>query len=347
VLDKTVLVTGGTGYVGSWVVKYLLENGYTVRVTVRKKTNVEKYQHLLELAEKSEGTIALYEADLLKEGSYDEPAKGCSAVFHIASPFILKFKDPQNELVDPALKGTKNVLNAASKSGTIKKVILTSSVAAVFGDNCDMANLGLKEFTEKNFNDTSNLQHQPYSYSKVLAEREAWKLEKEQSNWKLIVMNPSFVMGPPLSKTSKSGSIDFIQDMLGGKFYTGAPHLDFGFVDVRDVAKAHIFGLESEAAEGRHILCERTISMFDFASLLKEKYGKKYPLPMMVAPKFLLYLIGWIFGSTFTFVKRNVGYTIRLNATKSINSLGLKYRPLLETMEDMIIKMNAFQLLKK
>jgi nucleoside-diphosphate-sugar epimerase len=194
-MNKTILVTGGTGYIGSWVTKGLLEKGYTVRLTVRDKDKKEKYRPLQDIEKNTEGKLEIWEADLLKEGSFDKPAEGCLAIMHIASPFTFRIKDPQKELIDPALKGTRNVVNAATKSTTVKKVVLTSSVAAVHGDNIDMKKLGITEFTEEYFNTSSSLNHQPYSYSKVLAEKEAWEIHKNQDKWKLIVINPSFVMG--------------------------------------------------------------------------------------------------------------------------------------------------------
>jgi nucleoside-diphosphate-sugar epimerase len=269
-MNKTVLVTGGTGYIGSWVTKMLLEKGYTVRLTVRNKSKKENYQHLIDIENNTDGKLEFWEADLLSEGSFDAAAEGCSSVIHMASPFTLRFKDPQKELIDPALKGTRNVLNSATKSSSVKKVVLTSSVAAVHGDNFDMKELGLSEFTEEQFNYSSSLSHQAYSYSKVLAEKEAWKINKEQDKWKLIVINPSFVMGPSLSKTSNSESLNFMKEMLSGKYYLGAPNLMFGFVDVRDVAKAHLLALEYESAEGRHILAERTVSVYGFSRLIKK-----------------------------------------------------------------------------
>jgi len=192
---KTVMVTGGTGYIGSWIVKDLLDRGYIVRMTVRDKSNRSKYEQLVLMAEKSKGKLEIWEANLLKEGSFDEAAKGADAIIHVASPFTLKFKNAQKELLDPALRGARNVLNAASKSGTVKKVVLTSSVAAIYGDSSDMQELGLDEFTEEHFNTTSSAQHQPYSFSKTIAEKEAWKLFKQQNFWKLVVVNPSFVIG--------------------------------------------------------------------------------------------------------------------------------------------------------
>ncbi|MFD2515084.1 NAD-dependent epimerase/dehydratase family protein [Pontibacter locisalis] len=338
-MQEIVLVTGGTGYIGSWVVKMLLEKGYTVRMTVRNKGKKESYAFLSEIASIAKGSLEIWEADLLKEGSFEEAATGSDAIIHLASPFTLRFKDAQKELIDPAVKGTKNVLQAATKSGTVKKVVLTSSVAAVHGDNIDMKEQGLEEFTEEQFNTSSSLTHQPYSYSKVMAEKEAWKIHDAQEFWKLVVINPSFVMGPSLSPASNSESLSFIKDMLSGKYYLGAPELMFGFVDVRDVAKAHVLALENEMAAGRHILAERTTGVYEASQLIKGKFGNKYKLPLMRSPKAMLYMVGWMFGLTRKFIQRNVGHTIRLNSSKSTEKLGLTYTSLDKTLEDMVLQM--------
>ncbi len=343
-MTKTVLVTGGNGYIGSWVVKELLEKGYTVRATVRDKNKTEKFRHLLGIAEKSAGKLDIWEADLLKEGSYDDAVRGCASVLHLASPFTLRIKDPQKELLDPALKGTRNVLNAATKSGTVSRVVLTSSVAAVHGDTIDMKTKGLSEFTEDHFNDTSSVSHQPYSYSKVIAEKEAWKMVKAQSEWNLVVINPSFVVGPSLTPASDSESLNFMKNILKGKLAMGAPDLWFGFVDVRDVAHAHILALENPSSEGRHILAERTMSVLDLAGILRTIFGNKYKLPKSNSPKWLMYLVGPMFGVNAKFVSRNVGYPIRLNASKSRDKLKLTYTPIEKSIEDMVNQMHELKL---
>lgn len=110
------------------------------------------------------------------------------------------------------------------------------------------------------------------------------------------MINPSFVTGPSFITTSNSGSIQFMKNMLNGKYYMGAPELIFGFVDVRDVAKTHILAFESDAIKGRHILVERTMSIYELSKIIKKKYGKKYKLPLIKVPKFILYLTGWMFG---------------------------------------------------
>lgn len=341
-MKKTVMVTGGTGYLGGWVVKGLLEKGYSVKVPVRDKGKESKYNFLKDIDKSSRGSLEIFEANLLDEGAFDEAAKGCDAIIHMASPFTLRIKDPQKELIDPALKGTRNVLNAASRSGTVTRVVLTSSVAAVHGDSIDMMEQGLSEFTEKQFNETSSLKHQPYSYSKVIAEKEAWKMAEEQDKWKLVVINPSFVMGPSLTKNSNSESLNFMKDMLSGKYKMGVPELRFGFVDVRDVADAHILALENEKAGGRHILVERTMSILDFANLIRQKYGDKYKLPKSNTPKFMLYLVGWMFGFNARFIKRNVGHPLSFNAEKSKKELGLRYTPMERSAGDMVSQMQEF-----
>ncbi|TVQ87041.1 MAG: NAD-dependent epimerase/dehydratase family protein [Bacteroidetes bacterium] len=343
-MSKTIMITGGTGYIGAWIVKMLLEKSYTVRMTVRNKAKKEKYEKLEQLQEQLPGKLEIWEADLLKEGSYDGAAKGADAIIHVASPFILRFKDAKKDLLDPALLGTRNVLNAATRSGTVKKVVLTSSVAAVFGDNIDMAEQGLNEFTEQHFNTTSSAKHQPYSYSKIIAEKEAWSIAKQQNSWKLVVINPSFVLGPALNGSSDSESLNFMKDILKGRFFFGAPDLMFGFVDVRDVARAHIVALEKEDADGRHILAVKTMSIMDLTNMMKKMYGSKYKLPLMKAPKPLLMLIGGLFGVTPKFVKRNVGHKIRLNTTRSTEKLGLQYRNMEETILEMVEQMHKQKL---
>ncbi len=338
---KTVLVTGGTGYIGSWVVKYFMEKSYTVRITVRDKSKQANYVHISKIADSVGGKLEIWEADLLQMGSFNDAAKDADAIIHIASPFILKIKDPQKELINPALLGTRNVLEAANASPDVKKVVLTSSVAAVHGDNIDMKALGLDEFTEEQFNNTSSIKHQPYSYSKVLAEKEAWDIYKLQSQWKLVVINPSFVMGPAVNPSATSESINFMKDILSGKLAMGAPDLYFGFVDVRDVAKAHLLALENENAEGRHILAERTTGVFELTQIIRSIFGNKFKLPTKKSPKLLMYLVGWMFGLSAKFVSRNVGHPIKLNNTTSMKQLKLVYTPLESTIEDMVMQLDS------
>ena len=123
--SKTVLVTGATGYIASWIVKFLLEKGHTVHAAVRNKEDKEKTKHLDEIASKSKGELKYFESDLLNGGSYTKAMKDCEIVFHTASPFIMDSKNPQAEVIDPAVKGTRNVLSSVNETETVKKVILT------------------------------------------------------------------------------------------------------------------------------------------------------------------------------------------------------------------------------
>jgi nucleoside-diphosphate-sugar epimerase len=340
---KKILVTGGTGFIGSWVVKYLLEEGHTVRVTVRDKNRKDKIAHLEEIAKTASGTLEFWEADLLKEGSFIEAMEDCEIVYHLASPFMIgNVKDPYKKLIDPAVKGTQNVLNAVNETPTVKRVALTSSVVAICGDSIDIEATENNIFTEANWNTTSSAQHNPYPYSKVLAEKEAWKIHDAQDRWSLVVLNPGFVMGPSLTNASESPSLSFMLDILKGKQKMGVPHLEFSFVDVRDIAKAHILAAENAKAKGRHIIISEVTSFLEFCNLIGKQFGDKFALPKKELPKFLLYLVGWTQGISWKFVNSNVGIPIAFDNSKSKKELGMEYIPLAKTVED-----NVNQLLEK
>jgi nucleoside-diphosphate-sugar epimerase len=334
-----VLVTGGSGYIASWVVQQLLEQGYKVKATVRNKSKVAKVDHLLELQKQFTGKLELYEADLLKEGSFKEAMKGCELVIHMASPFKVNVKDAQKELVDPALKGTRNILKQVNETPTVKRVVLTSSVAAIYGDAIDIKGTKNGVFTEEYWNTTSSLKHQPYSYSKTVAEKEAWKLQKSQSRWDLVVINPSFVMGPSLSNRTDGESTDFMIQLTSGGFKTGAPYLSFGFVDVRDVAAAHILAGTKESASGRHITCATSKTMLEAATILRKEFGNKYQLPSRQLPKFLMYLVGPFAGFSWKFVSNNIGIPTSFDNSYSKTDLGLVYRDLSETFKDQVAQL--------
>jgi nucleoside-diphosphate-sugar epimerase len=348
-MDKTkpIFVTGGTGYIGSWVVKNLLEQGYTVNLTVRNKTRKEKYEHLQIIADETPGKLELFEADLLVDGSYKEAMKGCEVVFHMASPFMINgIKDPQKQLVDPALKGTVNILNTVNQTESVKRVVLTSSVVSIYGDAKDAEKITDGVFTESMWNTTSTIKSKPYPYSKVLAEKEAWKICDAQSRWDMVVINPGFVMGPSLTSNSDSASIGFMLDMVNGKNKMGVPVLEFGMVDVRDIAKAHIKGAKLEKANGRNILVNTSITMLEFADILRNKYGDTYPLPKSLLPKFMLYLVGWTQGISWDFVSKNVGYPLKFDHSKSVKELGMDYIPIEETLCDHLEQLKEFGLVK-
>lgn len=338
-IDKTkpVMVTGATGYVASWLIKKLLDDGLTVHAAVRDPDNKKKIQPLEDIAKKSKGSIKYFKSDLLKNGSYAEAMKGCELVYHTASPFTSKIKDPQTELVDPALLGTRNVLEQANETESVKRVVLTSSCAAIYGDNIDIQKTPLGMLTEEVWNTTSSLKHQAYSYSKTLAEREAWDIVEKQNRWDLVVINPSLVIGPALNPTAvTSESFTILKQLGDGSMKTGAPEFGIGIVDVRDLANAHYLAGFKPEAKGRHIVSAHNTSFLDMAKSIMPEYGKKYPLPHKKLPKALVWLIGPILSKSLNrkMISRNVGYPFKADNSKSIKKLGVTYRTLKESMED-------------
>jgi nucleoside-diphosphate-sugar epimerase len=332
--NSPILVTGGNGYIASWIIKYLLEDGHTVIATVRSTSNQKKVKHLLDIAANAKGKLSIVEADLLKEGSFDAAAKGCEIVMHTASPFILDIKNPQKELIDPALNGTKNVLGAVNRSRTVKKVVLTSSVAAIFGDAIECEQTKGKMFDESHWNTTSSLEHNPYSFSKVLAEKAAWDIQKTQNSWELVTINPAFVLGPSLSADSQSESIKLMSDIVKGKLMFGVPELYIGYVDVRDVALAHIKAAFSDNAKGRYITVATSGGFIEMANQIREQYGNKLRIPKSTLPKWLLLIVGPSQGLTRKYSQKNLGYKVAFDNSKIKCDLGMEFRPLKETMLD-------------
>jgi nucleoside-diphosphate-sugar epimerase len=297
-------------------------------------SNVHKYAHLTKLAATSKGSLKFFEADLMKKGSFSEAMKDCELVIHTASPFkISGLKDAQKELVDPALEGTRNVLESANEAESVKRMVLTSSIVAVYGDAVDILKTENGIFTEGYWNTTSSVKHQPYPYSKTLAEKLAWEMAEQQDRWDLLTINPGFIMGPSLSKRTDSTSIEIMQQLASGKFKSGVPTGEMAFVDVRDVAKAHILAGFTPAASGRHICISERRTFLDMANVIRGKYPK-YPLPKGFVPKWLFWLIAPMAGFTREYVKRNVGIDLRFDNSYIKRDLAIGFIPFEQTIID-------------
>lgn len=328
--NHPVLVTGANGYVASWLVQRLLEEGLTVHATVRDPANGAKVAHLKALDEQLPGTLKLFAADLLTEGSFAAAMEGCRVVFHTASPFVVRgISDGEKDLIEPAVRGTRNVLGSADATPSVHRVVLTSSVVAIYGDNADARG---RRLTEEDWNTTSTANHQPYPCSKTRAEHAAWEMARAQSRWDLVVVNPGLVLGPSLSQSSNSESLAILGDLVKGKLRTGVPKLDMGVVDVRDVAEAHLRAGFLPQAEGRHILVSETVSMLDLANIIRAEHGGRFKLPRNTVPKPLVWLVGPFQGISRRFVARNVGHPLAFDNRKSRESLGLVYRPAQQTV---------------
>lgn len=333
-IQTPITVTGATGYVASHVVHQLLERGATVHATVRNPGDEKKVAHLKRMGEELPGTLKLFAADLLEEGSFAEAIAGNEVVIHTASPFFLKkSKNAQASLVDPALKGTRNVLNTVNATESVKRVVLTSSVVAIYGDTIDCETRG-GVLTEEHWNESSTLNHGPYAYSKKVAEQEAWKICDAQDRWNLVTINPGFVMGPSLTSRNDSTSIDFLLSLINGKFAGGMMQFYSPWVDVRDVAFAHVEGAVREDAQGRHILSCKEVGVMEVVAGLKEDMPGKLKLPKRQVPKFMAFIFGPLLGFSWKHVSRNIGIPVKMDNTRSIERLGVDYTPLRVTMTE-------------
>jgi dihydroflavonol-4-reductase len=334
--DAPILVTGATGFVASRIVEQLLSMGRRVRGTVRSMTRGRDLSPLRSMP--GAAGLELVEADLLAEGSFDRAAEGCSCVLHTASPYTLTVTDPQRELVTPAVNGTINVL-ASCERARVNRVILTSSMAAVTDEpESD------RVLTENDWNTRSSLERNPYYYSKTLAERAAWDFVQQRRPWfDLVSINPFLIVGPSLVPGLNTSNQIFV-DLLKGT-YPGIVGLTWGFVDVRDVATAHIRAMDVPSASGRYICAGEAASMRTVVGLLKKHgWANGYKLPATGLDNPVGNMIVRL-GSHLqpsgvgSYLRTHVGRVPRYDTSKITRELGMNFRPLeqtiVETMADL------------
>lgn len=332
ITDSPVLVTGATGFVAAEIVKQLLDGGYRVIGTTRDVEKAKQQGDLTSLDGAAE-RLELVEADLNERGAFTNPMRDCSYVIHTASPYTLGVDDPQRDLVDPAVNGTLSVLESAALTPSIKRVVLTSSFAAI--SNGPRA----EPYDESIWNTTSSLQKRPYDYSKVTAERAAWDfMESEDWHFDLVVINPTGIVGPSVVNRVNQ-THDFMIGMTNG---TSPVIVDIRFpiVDVRDVALAHVRAMESPSANGRYLVSAGAPSPRRYVEMMEEAgLGEKYRLPKIGLDNPVGTALAKVFAFTLPkgsreFVRTNLGGTYHLDTSKAETELGMEWSSLDDALRD-------------
>jgi dihydroflavonol-4-reductase len=274
---STILVTGGSGFIGSHCILQLLTAGHQVRTTVRSLKREADVRAMLKEGGADPGNrLSFFAADLENDAGWPQAVAGCEYVLHVASPFPASVPKHEDELIVPAREGALRVLRASRDAG-VKRVVLTSSFAAIgYGQKPQIA-----PFNETNWTDPNSDEVLPYVKSKTLAERAAWDfIASDGRSLELSVVNPVGVFGPVLGP-DYSTSILIVQRMMDGAV-PGCPRISFGVVDVRDVADLHIRAMTNPAAKGERFLAVAGdfMSLLDIAHVLKSRMGasaKKVP----------------------------------------------------------------------
>jgi len=281
-----VLVTGGSGFIGSHCILDLLRAGYRVRTTVRSPDREATVRELL--GAESADALSFALADLTDDAGWADAVGGCDFVLHVASPFPLGPPKHEDDLIVPAREGALRVL-AAARDAKVKRVVLTSSFAAIGYGQPPMD----RPFTEEDWTDPDGDGVSAYAKSKTLAERAAWDfIEREGGGLELAVVNPVGVFGPALG-SDFSTSLQLVKRLLDGAM-PGIPRVAFGIVDVRDVADLHVRAMTDPAAAGERFLAVagEFMTVAEIAAVLRERMGddaKKVPTRML--PDWLVRLV--------------------------------------------------------
>ncbi|XP_071838978.1 uncharacterized protein [Apostichopus japonicus] len=328
-----VLVTGASGYVASCIVNELLTKGYTVRGTVRSLSNPNKVDPLKSLAERTPGTLELVEADLLSPETWKSAVEGCSHVLHTASPF--PFEQPKNaeEVVRPAVDGTLSVLRACKEAGTVKRVVITSSVASVGVYHTT------RPLTEEDWTDPSRggPEAEPYIISKLMAEKEAFKYIEsldDKDKFEFCTVLPGFVIGPSVANQAAT-SLDIVKRiMVGGDPLI--PNIAFTWVDVRDVADAHIKCMTLKQAAGqRFLITDKSLTYRDVCKQLYDEFHDQgYSPSLRLAPRLVIRLMS-LFDNAARSMNLVWGVVTTYDNSKMKNVLGIQPRDCRQGLIDM------------
>ncbi|XLR06404.1 hypothetical protein S83_034342 [Arachis hypogaea] len=266
-MSKVVCVTGASGAIGSWLVKLLLERGYSVHACVQDLKDEKETKHL-EGMEGAKGNLEFFEMDLLDKESIAKAIKGCAGVFHLACPNIIgQVKDPEKEILEPAIQGTVNVLKAAKEAG-VERVVATSSISAIIPSPNWPADKIKNEdcWTDLDYCKQKGLY---YPIAKTLAEKAGWDFAKE-TGFDVVMINPGTALGPLIPPRINSSMAVLVSVLKGDKetyedFFMGMAHF-------KDIAMAHILAFENKKASGRHLCVEAIRHYGDFVAKVAELY---------------------------------------------------------------------------
>ena len=307
---ETILVTGGTGFVGVHCILQLLQKGYNVKTTLR---SLKRKDEVIEMLKTGGITtfdnLVFIETDLTKDDNWDEAVKDCDYVLHVASPIFLSLPKDENEMIRPAVDGALRVLKAARNAG-VKRVVMTSNFGAV-GYSHKNPN---DEITETDWTDPNEKGLSSYNKSKVMAERAAWDfIKNEGGDLELSVINPVGIFGTSLGPDISSG-FELLRNLLNGSM-KAVPNLTMNIIDVRDVADLHIRAMTNPEAKGQRFLALAggKISMPQIALLIKKKMPEvAHNISTKRLPDWLVSLTG-----LFSPQAKNIASMLRANRNAS------------------------------
>jgi nucleoside-diphosphate-sugar epimerase len=320
----TVLVTGGTGYLASWIIAELLRRGHAVRTTVRSLARVDQVRAAIS-ERTSADTLAFAQADLLEDDGWDAAIAGVDYVVHTASPLGT---DRSQDLVRTAREGIKRVLKASADAG-VRRVVLTSSAnAAVSGHDHDLVD-------ETFWGETTGKPADAYARSKVLSELDAWSFaESSDSGLELTTVLPGLIQGPFLGQTTEGSAAEITGRLLAGKM-PALPNIGWGIVDVRDVAELHVRAMTAPGAAG-----ERFLAVGDFlwwheiAEILRAELGDEASKVSTRKLPNVIVRLGARVNSDMAMIAAMLGQNTRVDSSKAERLLGWRTRPAKESVVD-------------
>ncbi len=326
-MHTKLLVTGASGFIATHCVIEFLNHGYKVKGTLRDLSRAKQIYKIVNQHTNNTDRLEFVKAELTDPNCWEKALQGCYGAVHIASPVPVIQPKNKEEVIRPAREGTLNLLRAAKKWG-VSRVVMTSSVSAVWGKGA----AGSRIYSESDWTDINDADQSPYSLSKTLAEKAAWEFTKEKGGPELVVINPSYVLGPAL-ESDYGSSLTILLKLLRGKFPM-VPKLGFEIVDVRDVAILHRLALESPEAVGRRFLCSAGFRWMKEIALILREYFPDYhkKISVMDMPNFLLKIYSLFDGSVKRFLP-DLEIKKEIDTTLARTLLGWKPRPPEEAIE--------------